>query len=316
MADRHSRSGPEISVIIPVLNGAATIGDQLGALAAQRDAPSFEVIVCDNGSTDATADVVGQWAKLLSLRVVDASARRGASHARNAGILAARGEIVAFCDADDIVAEDWLQVLHRTVLPGHMVAGWLDLARLNPSPEGGRTDDGVERSLVPVSGYKPGVASGNVALTRRDVLQIGGFDESFRYGVEDYDFGWRAQQAGLTLSREPAIVYVRMRADAGATFRQHRRWGRGNIMLRTRHAAVLGNVMSLRYSASKVVRDGFRLPVVLLRYGPTRRRQWLAEFGTTVGELEGHLIFRRPGGLPAPELINAGDLLDGRGQHG
>lgn len=298
-----SEDQPRFSVIIPVLNGAATIGEQLDALARQQEAPEFEVLVCDNGSTDATRDVVARYHDRLVLKVLDATDRKGASHARNVGLLAAKGEVLAFCDADDIVADDWLQVLDRSVAAGHMVAGWLDLARLNARPEGGWSGDGVERALEPISGYLPGIGTGNLALCRTDALRVGGFDESFRYGVEDIDFGWRAQQAGLTLSREPAVVYVRMRADAGPTFRQHRRWGRGNIMLRVRHAAVLGNVMSLRYSATKLVRDGMHLPIALFRYQPAARRRWLAEFGTTVGELEGHLLFRRHGGLPAARLV-------------
>ncbi|MGJ6980384.1 glycosyltransferase family 2 protein [Aestuariimicrobium soli] len=297
-------STPEVSVIVPVLNGAATIGDQLAALARQTDAtdrrvPEFEVLVCDNGSTDGTRARVAQFAdQFAALRVLDASDRRGAAHARNVGILAARGRVVAFCDADDVVADDWVASMARFVGPGSIVTGWLDFARLN-GPLGG----GLEKDLVEVAGHLPGIASGNVALEREAALAVGGFDESYRYAVEDIDFGWRAQHHGLTLTREPAVVSVRLRADDASAFRQHRTWGRGNIMLRQRHRERLGNVMSARYSAKALVTTYARLPLRWLTASRAGRRALASAAGTTLGEFEGHVIFRLLGRMPAPLLI-------------
>src|SRR5688500_9296124 len=97
------------SVVVPVRDGAATIGEQLAALAQQDFPGSWEVVVADNGSRDGTADVVRSFRdRLPGLRLVDASARPGASHARNAGAAAATGEVLAFCDADDVVDPGWL----------------------------------------------------------------------------------------------------------------------------------------------------------------------------------------------------------------
>ena len=96
------------SVIIPVYNGANYITQQLDALAAQTGNPSFEVLVCDNGSTDDTRAVVESYNASYPLRVVDASQRAGASHARNMGAVQAMGDVLIFCDGDDLVEPDWV----------------------------------------------------------------------------------------------------------------------------------------------------------------------------------------------------------------
>ena len=95
-----------VSVVIPARNAARTLDAQLQALAAQRFPAEWEVLVSDNGSTDATRAVAVEWAgRIPLLRVIDASARPGASAARNLGAAAAHGELLLFCDADDVVAD-------------------------------------------------------------------------------------------------------------------------------------------------------------------------------------------------------------------
>ncbi|MYR59535.1 glycosyltransferase, partial [Streptomyces sp. SID625] len=69
----------------------------------------WEVVVVDNGSVDGTPEVArAARAVLPALRIVDARDRAGESYARNRGIAEARGDLVAFCDADDVAAEGWL----------------------------------------------------------------------------------------------------------------------------------------------------------------------------------------------------------------
>lgn len=80
----------QLSVIIPCFNGADTIALQLEALLLQQWSSSWEIIVCNNGSTDNSVAVVEQYkAKLPNLRIVDASAKRGVAYVRNVGIEAA-----------------------------------------------------------------------------------------------------------------------------------------------------------------------------------------------------------------------------------
>ena len=113
------------------------IGLQLDALAGQTTSRAFEVIVADNGSTDDTVAVAESYAdRFTRFEVVDAGARRGASYARNQGAGRARGELLVFCDSDDIVHDAWLKTMASAWQPGSIVAGRiypLRLARERPA---------------------------------------------------------------------------------------------------------------------------------------------------------------------------------------
>ncbi len=103
---------PIISVVIPARNEAEHLPSCLAALRHQREAPSFELIVVDNGSTDETALVAQRFgARVISER------RPGVAQARQTGFAAARGEIIASTDADSVVPPSWLgrlmHALHR-----------------------------------------------------------------------------------------------------------------------------------------------------------------------------------------------------------
>jgi glycosyltransferase involved in cell wall biosynthesis len=100
-----------ISVIIPVYNGAAFIARAVDSALAQ-DFSDFEVIVVDDGSTDATGLILSKYGnKICVLR----QENRGASVARNRGAAIARGEYLAFLDADDWWRQDKLTLTHRAL---------------------------------------------------------------------------------------------------------------------------------------------------------------------------------------------------------
>ena len=77
------REWPPVSVIMPVYNAAATIGEQLEALAHQDFAGGWELLIADNGCTDRTRDIAANFADRLPMRVIDASAEKGTALARN-----------------------------------------------------------------------------------------------------------------------------------------------------------------------------------------------------------------------------------------
>ena len=98
----------ELSVVLPTLNGAKTIGEQLAALLHQTTSRPYEVIVVDNGSTDDLSDVVTAFqAGPVPVSLITA-VPPGLNRARNAGVKFADGENILLCDCDDIVGLVWM----------------------------------------------------------------------------------------------------------------------------------------------------------------------------------------------------------------
>ena len=125
-----------LSVVMAVLDAADTIGVQLEALARQDWAEAWELIVVDNGCSDDSMRIVEQYRdRIPVLRMIRATDQRSAAHARNAGVRAARGGYLAFCDADDEVAHDWLEKIATAVERHQFVASRMDAVRLS-SPRG------------------------------------------------------------------------------------------------------------------------------------------------------------------------------------
>src|SRR5260370_9471328 len=113
---------PEVSVIIPTRNRAPLLARALDSVFSQEghgDQFDLETIVVDDGSTDSTTAVVGEYAQVHYLRL---STPRGASAARNAGIEASRGVYICFLDDDDVWLPGRLK-LQIPVLERHPEAG-------------------------------------------------------------------------------------------------------------------------------------------------------------------------------------------------
>lgn len=106
------------SVIIPCRNAERTVADAVRSALAQTD-PPFEVLVVDDASTDNSAEA----ARGAGARVLVNAARRNAGGARNAGIEATSGELVAFLDADAVAAPDWLSRARRDFEADAQIAG-------------------------------------------------------------------------------------------------------------------------------------------------------------------------------------------------
>ena len=125
---------PVASIVIPARNAASTLGVQLAALSRQTFEYPYEVIVADNGSLDNTANVAAQWSNQFdNFRIIDATKHPGISYARNAGISAAAGEYILFCDADDEASPDWIRGLIEALQQSDIVGGRLDVTSLNHS---------------------------------------------------------------------------------------------------------------------------------------------------------------------------------------
>src|SRR5438105_12532712 len=112
---------PAVSVIVPARDAEATIGRTLDALARQAVDLEFEVIVVDNGSRDATP-ALAERSQIVS-KVIRRRRGQGAGAARNEGAAAARGELLAFVDADCEPAPGWLAAGARAASSADLVQG-------------------------------------------------------------------------------------------------------------------------------------------------------------------------------------------------
>lgn len=201
---------PLVSVVIPVRNGTATLGAQLEALACQRAAPPFEIVVSDNGSTDGLPDFLLAFsARLpeLDIRRVDSSAKSGVSYARNQGIRHARSDIILICDSDDLVCATWVRSMAEALETYDGVGGSLDEVALNPPSSPMLA---FATSSLPVAfGFLPYPVGANCGVRRTVWQALDGFDESYLLGGEEVDFFWRLQLAGYKLGfvQDAVIAY-------------------------------------------------------------------------------------------------------------
>jgi O-antigen biosynthesis protein len=220
---------PRISVVVCSYNGERTIRDCLEGL-LDLEYPDYEVIVVDDGSTDATAVIASEY----DLRLIRTE-NRGLSNARNTGMEAATGEIVAYLDDDARPDPHWLAYLAA----GFLSAEHAGIGGPNVAPP----DDGTIADCVanapggPVhvllsdqeAEHIPGC---NMAFRKTCLQAIGGFDPQFRVAGDDADICWRLRQEGWTLGFSPAaMVWHHRRSSVGAYLKQQRGYGRADAML-------------------------------------------------------------------------------------
>lgn len=185
----------EISVIVPVRNGAATLPACLGALRASTHAP-HEVIVVDDGSADDSAAI----ARAFGATVISLSGRHGPAYARNRGAEAARGAILFFVDADVRVHADSVARVHASFAadPGlDAVFGSYDADP--PAPGLVSRYKNLQHHFVHQRGAERASTfwCGCGAVRRERFLALGGLDEAYRRpSIEDIEFGQRLAAAG------------------------------------------------------------------------------------------------------------------------
>ena len=217
---------PKLSVVLACKDAAETIATQLDAFARQEWSEPWELIVADNGSTDGTLEVVRRYEdRIPNLRVVDASARRGAPYARNVGAAAARAGALAFCDADDEVCEGWLAAIGEALARHEFVAGRLDDAELNDAWVRETRDGSDSLPMMGFPPYAPFAPGACIGIRRRLHEAVGGFDVTLF--PDDLDYSLRVQRQGATLTFVPdAVVNYRYRDTLPGIFRQAYVYGR------------------------------------------------------------------------------------------
>ena len=284
----------KLSIVIPCLNAAETIGNQLQALGRQQWDEPWEVIVADNGSTDATREIVeGNASCVPELRVVDASERQGAAHARNVGACHARGELLVFCDADDEVGSDWLRAIGAALGDHDFVASRMDIEKLNPGSVAARLVNPQARGLQYV-GYPPYLAhAGGSGLGIKRALheQVGGFDATLPR-LEDTDYCFRVQMLGIKLTFVPdAVVHIRYSFKPVSLFNQARLWAKYNELMYRRYG---GGARMVHPWATYVQTWRDLICCVPRTLHKETRPGWMKTLGTQIGLLQGAIRFRVP----------------------
>ena len=303
MMDNNTTT-PFVSIIVPVYNAERTIGrllQSLGRLAYPRD--RYEVLVVDNNSTDATRALVktaGDGIRCLEERTIQSSYA-----ARNCGIDAARGELLAFVDADCEVPPEWLS---RAVPAfGDARIGCVACEITGPEP---RTPLerylNANRVLSPrrtlAHPYLPFAQTACVVYRRVVFDRIGRFEPWVSSG--DADLDWRMQrQTPYRIRFEPSVVVLHHhRPTVWTYFKQRFKWAYGSVVLYKKHRTAMPyDWRKSRWETKQLLLQGLRLPGAWhrARQDAAAREAWtqqrfdvLTGLATRLGRLYGSLRHR------------------------
>jgi GT2 family glycosyltransferase len=220
---------PPVSVVVCSYNGARTIAETLTGL-QELEYPDYEVIVVSDGSNDATEEIARQY----DVRLISTE-NRGLSSARNTGMEAATGDIVAYIDDDAYPDPHWLTYLAATFLSTeHVGVGGPNIA----PPGDGPIADCVENSPgnpthILLSDQEAEHLPGcNMAFRKAALQAIDGFDPRFRTAGDDVDVCWRLHQRGWSLGFSPAaMVWHHRRNSVKVYWKQQVNYGQAEGML-------------------------------------------------------------------------------------
>jgi GT2 family glycosyltransferase len=213
----YDADAPTFTVVIPVYNGAGTVESAIRSVLHQTRG-DFELVVVDDGSTDATAERVGRFLDDPRIRLL-AQPRGGPAAARNTGIRAGRAPLVSMLDADDLWLPDYLRAM-ESALRGDGGAGFAYTDAWVLDDASGR----IRRTTAMAAQRPPKrppadahdlllmLARRNFVYTaatiRREVLvEAGLYDERFRHG-EDYELWLRIAQCGYHAARAEGVLAV------------------------------------------------------------------------------------------------------------
>jgi glycosyltransferase involved in cell wall biosynthesis len=206
---RMNRSDPSlsaetrywVSAIIPVYDGARYLGEAIESVRAQTHRP-IQVIVVDDGSSDESARVAQQFGDAVQYIFQE---HRGASAARNRGVEFARGQFLAFLDADDV----WLKEKIERQLQAFDADPALDMVfgyvQEFHSPE---LDERVKSKTIAKPDLQPGYVTGTMLIRRESFLRVGMFDTGLVLS-EFMDWYLRARELGLHESIVPQLLLRR-----------------------------------------------------------------------------------------------------------
>jgi glycosyltransferase involved in cell wall biosynthesis len=233
-APRWAESPPRVSVIVCAYNAESTMEECLDSL-RELDYADYEVIVVNDGSSDGTKAIAERYPEFRLIT----DENRGLSAARNEGITAATGEIVAYTDSDCAADPQWLTFLVKRLLSEDFAGvGGPNL----PPPEDDWVPEVVARSpggpthVLLTDWEAEHVPGCNMAFWRRELLTAGMFDPVFRTAGDDVDLCWRLQNEGRRIGfAAAALVWHRRRNTVSAYLKQQQGYGTAEALLAFKH---------------------------------------------------------------------------------
>lgn len=233
MNERDQSLEPTVSVIVPVLNGEATISTLLESLLRlkyPKDKLDFQVV--DGNSTDKTMEIVKHYP--VNLLTQNGT---GLNAARNTGLKNSKSEIIAFTDSDCVVPEDWVQHIVKNFKEtqvgcvGGSIKGY----------DGDFLSEYADNSFMPVlrifkkhevldsvqllQRYPAGC---NMAFKREALEAAGGFDESIRHAFDEDELVERVCKTGYKMALDPnCLILHKHRTSLKELLKQNFRYGRG-----------------------------------------------------------------------------------------
>jgi GT2 family glycosyltransferase len=224
---------PRVSVVVCTYNGGRTLRQCLESLEI-LDYPDYEVIVVDDGSTDDTKNILADFPRVRAMH----QENLGLSVARNVGLRAATGTIVAYTDSDCFADRDWLSHLVHQLERTDAVA----VGGPNITPEDGQLAaciaacPGQPTHVLESDQQAEHIPGCNMAFRREALERINGFDPQFRKAGDDVDICWRLQQAGEWITFAPgAVVWHHRRQDPKAYLKQQAGYGEAEALLLFKH---------------------------------------------------------------------------------
>jgi len=220
-----------ISVIIPVYNAEKYIDNLLHSLMNQ-DFPknNFEIIIVNDGSTDNTCSQLLRWKMEVHNFNIISIPNSGPGIARNKGVEIAKGEIIAFTDADCIPPLDWLKRIYE---------------EFEKNPEicivYGAVSSNIRGKLLPffISFEIKGeyISPSNMAIKKECFISLKGFDPSFSYLAEDWEFTYRVKKKGVKIKfcENIKVYHPHRYQKIKLGIRDAKKWWETHLLLKERH---------------------------------------------------------------------------------
>jgi O-antigen biosynthesis protein len=309
---------PKISVVVCAYNAEPTMRDCLESL-TKLSYPSYEAIIVDDGSTDRTGAIADEYPQFKIIH----QENLGLSAARNVGMAAATGDIIAYLDSDAVADPDWLTYLAwRFKRTEHVGVGGPNL----PPPEEGWVANCVAASpgspthILLDDDTAEHIPGCNMAFRKDALAEIGGFDTTYTAAGDDVDICWRLQEHGYSIGFSPAaIVWHHRRKTIKSYLKQQMGYGKAEAMLLQKHPDRFNAVGSARWAGRIYggIRTGLSTAKGFIYYGPFGSglfqrvyhapHSWLADLPLSLewNILTGLLLL---GGLLSPLLWILGGL--------